>query len=106
MTAIKNPAGGPGVHSCNGEVRPHFNPKSTATEDQRQRLLDALRRGPKTSYDLRRLGLYQAPARVHELRHRFGYDIDTGYVTVTDRDGYTHPRCALYTLVSEPEGQP
>jgi len=76
--------------------------KSTASEAQRRRILDALRVGPKTSYDLRRLGCYQSAARVLELR-RQGYHIDTHPVTLIDRDGYAHPRAALYSLEGEPD---
>lgn len=78
----------------------HFSPFSTATEAQRQRILDALRTGPQTSYDLRRMGCYQAPARIIELR-RMGCEIKTEFVTLYDRDGFLHPRCARYHLVSE-----
>lgn len=76
----------------------HFSLKSTSTEAQRQRILVALRAGPKTSYDLRRLGCYQAPTRIIELR-RMGYDIKTELVALYDRDGYMHPRCARYSLI-------
>lgn len=82
-----------------------FSAKSTATEAQRERIIVALRRRPHTSYDLRRLGIYQAPARIKELRDRFGYVIATDLVTLVDRDGYHHARCALYTLLSEPDGE-
>ena len=76
--------------------------KSTATEAQRNRVIHALRIRPHTTYDLRRLGIYQAPARIKELRDRFGYVITTDPVVIVDRDGYHHARVALYTLVSEP----
>lgn len=90
-----------GVEAENQSNQPrHFSPKSTATEAQRQRILEALREGPKTSYDLRRMGCYQAPARIIELR-RMGYDIETELVTLYDRDGYLHPRCARYHLRGE-----
>ena len=79
--------------------------KSTATEAQRKRVIEALRMRPQTSYDLRRLGIYQAPARVKELRDRFGFGITTDPVVIVDRDGYRHARVALYTLVSEPEAR-
>lgn len=79
-----------------------FSAKSTATEAQRARIIEALRSGPKTSYDLRRLGCYQAPARIKELRDHLGYRIETIRVTLVDRDGYRHPRAALYKLLSEP----
>lgn len=78
-----------------------YSRKSTATEAQRARILDALRSGPKTSYDLRRLGCYQAPARILELR-RLGFDIRTELVDLYDRDGYLHPRAARYHLRAEP----
>ncbi len=76
--------------------------KSTATEAQRHRIIEALRIRPHTSYDLRRLGIYQAPARIKELRGKFGYIITTDPVVIVDRDGYHHANVALYTLVSEP----
>lgn len=76
------------------------NNKATASEAQRQRIIDALRTGPKTSYELRRIGCYQAPARIIELR-RMGYDIRTELVDLYDRDGYLHPRCARYHLECE-----
>lgn len=81
-----------------------FSVKSTHSEAQRQRIIEALRARNQTSYDLRRLGCYQAPARIKELRDRFGYLIDTVRVTLVDRDGYSHPRAALYVLRGEPEG--
>lgn len=79
---------------------------SMAAEVQRARAVEALRAGPKTSNDLRRMGLYQAPTRIFELRAR-GYDISSDPVTVVDADGYAHDRVALYSLISEPvkEGQ-
>lgn len=84
--------------------RREFSAKSTHSEAQRQRIVEALRRRPQTSYDLRRIGCYQAPARVKELRDRFGFEIQTSRVTLVDRDGYSHQRAALYSLVREPAG--
>lgn len=80
-----------------------YSAKSTASEAQRERIIEALRLSPKTSYDLRRLGCYQSAARIKELRDKYGYVITMERVTLYDRDGYMHPRCARYTLVSEPE---
>ncbi|MFC7410873.1 helix-turn-helix domain-containing protein [Hydrogenophaga atypica] len=76
--------------------------RSTSAEAQRDRIIRALRIGPQTSYDLRRLGCYQAPARIKELRDRFGYSILTKRVTLWDRDGWPHRGAALYVLESEP----
>lgn len=75
--------------------------KATDGSAQRQRILEALRRGPKTSYDLRRAGCYQCPTRVFELRLR-GYEITTSRVIVIDGNGYEHRQIALYELVAEP----
>lgn len=85
------------------ETQSHFTAHSTAVEAQRERILNALREGPKTSYDLRRIGCYQAPARVKELKDRFGYVIRTERVTLYDRDAFCHPGAARYHLDGEPE---
>lgn len=77
--------------------------KSTSTEAQFKRIIEVLRIRPHTSYDLRRLGIYQAPARIKGLRDK-GYHITTDPVVIVDRDGYRHARIALYTLISEPVG--
>lgn len=78
-----------------------FSSKSTATEAQHARILEALRTGAKTSYDLRCLGCYQAPARIKELRDKFGFNIETELVTLYDHDGYMHQRAARYHLRDE-----
>lgn len=98
----KTPAGGAAGAFRKTQSSTKFSGKSTASEAQRARIIEALRRRPQTSYDLRRIGCYQAPARVKELRDRLGYVITTDRITLVDRDGYSHPRAALYTLVSEP----
>ena len=87
---------------CATESRPK-KWRETKTEVQRSRLLQALSLGPKTTYQLRRLGLFQAPTRVSELRD-LGYPISTARVTVIDQDGYPHHRVALYAL-DEAKGQ-
>jgi hypothetical protein len=78
--------------------------KSTTGTAQRDRILAALRLRPHTSYELRRLGCYQAPARIKELRDWHGFDISTQRVTLVDQDGYSHAGAALYTLEREPAG--
>ena len=104
MTPEKTNATGQGGESgeaAKQNLHRQYSPKSTATEAQRQRILEALRIGPKTSYQLRRLGIYQQSTRIFELR-RMGYDIRTELVDLHDRDGYLHPRCARYHLRAEP----
>lgn len=81
-----------------------FSDKSTRAEAQQQRIIAALRSGPKTTDDLRALGCYQVSARVHALRHRLGYEIQTDLFDGYAADGYSHARMARYTLVGEPEG--
>jgi hypothetical protein len=74
-----------------------FSAKSSVTEAQHDRILDALGSGPKTSHELRCIGIYQVSTRILELRD-MGFEIYTARVTLHDRDGYPHPRCALYSL--------
>lgn len=75
--------------------------KATDGAAQRLRILEALRRRPQTSYDLRRAGCYQCPTRVFELRHE-GFEIKTSRVIVIDGDGFEHRQIALYELIAEP----
>lgn len=85
-----------------GRIELEHDFRSTTTEAQHQRILNALRTGPKNSHELRWCGCYQVATRILELR-RMGYVISTTRVPVTDAGGYLHPHCALYTLVSEAE---
>ena len=78
----------------------NYNPNSTATEAQLQRVLALLRIGPQTSHDLLKAGVYHPPRRIRDLRER-GHIISTERVTLTDRDGYRHCGCAEYALVRE-----
>jgi len=94
----ENPAA-TGFNATNKNTRVQFSAKSCATEAQRERIIQALRLRPHTSHELRRLGIYQAPARIKELRDRFHFNIETHRVNLVDVDGYWHPRCALYSLI-------
>ncbi|AOF86501.1 helix-turn-helix domain protein [Hydrogenophaga sp. RAC07] len=91
------------ANGASKETHINFTAHSTSVEAQRDRILTALREGPKTSYDLRRIGCYQAPARIKELKDRFGYVIRTERVTLYDRDAFCHPGAARYHLDGEPE---
>lgn len=79
--------------------RNHSSQKSTTSKAQ-QHILNALCSGPKTSYDLRRLGCYQSTTRIIELR-LMGVDIETELVDLYKRDGYLHPRCTQYHWIKE-----
>ncbi|WP_382321346.1 helix-turn-helix domain-containing protein [Hydrogenophaga sp. UC242_50] len=91
------------ANGASKEARIDFMARSTSGEAQRDRIVQALRSGPKTSYDLRRIGCYQAPARIKELRDRYGYAIRTERVTLYDRDGFEHRGAARYVLEAEPQ---
>lgn len=64
---------------------------------QRSLVLETLKLSPKTTYDLRRMGIFQPPTRIFELK-AMGYPIETSRVRVIDQDGYPHNGVALYTL--------
>lgn len=76
--------------------------RRTDTEAQRQKILTALRSGPKTTDQLRALGVYQVSARIWGLRAS-GYNIVTDLFDGYAADGLRHSRLGRYTLVSEPE---
>lgn len=100
----KAPAVGAARALKKSQLPPELSAKSTRTEAQRQRILDALRRRPHSTEDLRYLGIFQAATRIKELRDRFGFSITTSRITVVDREGYSHPRAALYSLDQDSDG--
>lgn len=77
--------------------------RSTTALAQQARIVDALRRGPKTTDELRAIGAYQVSARIFGLRAR-GYEIVTELFDGYAADGYSHARMARYTLAGEPDG--
>lgn len=79
--------------------------RSTDTEAQEQRIVAALRISPRTTDDLRTLGIYQASARIHGLRQK-GYDIATALYDGYSADGYSHKKMARYELLGEPPTNP
>ena len=86
------------------ESQVKFSNGSTATEAQRDRILNALKQRPHTSYDLRLIGCYQAPTRIKELRDNLGHCIETTRVVGVDNEGYTHRGVALYSLKAAADG--
>lgn len=85
------------------DIAAHDGCISTSIHDQYAFILKALRAGPKTTYELRRGGSFQAPTRIFELR-KLGHNIETKRVSVTDRDGFTHIGVARYELIAESGG--
>lgn len=71
-------------------VAAHYSHITTTGEAQRQRILEMLRTGQKTTLDFRRAGVMQSQTRIFELRAQ-GFDIPTvGRVTVYDDQGFPH----------------
>lgn len=73
---------------------------STSTEAQEQRILEALRAGPKSTDELRSIGAYQVSARIFKLR-QLGHNIHTELFNGIAADGQRHFRMARYSLISE-----
>lgn len=85
-----------------GAFQPPRKEGSSAVKDQERRIVNALKIRPHTTDDFRAIGIFQISARIWGLRAQ-GWVINTDRVTVVDRDGFAHPRAALYSLVSAPE---
>lgn len=78
--------------------------KATATHAQRARILALLAVRPHNTEELRQAGVYQVATRIRELRD-MGYDIQTSVrISLWDRDGFLHPRVAVYTLTGGHHG--
>lgn len=73
------------------------NEKSSSATAQRARILALLAAHPCTTEELRQAGVYQAPARIKELR-AMGHQITTARVSILDRDGFERRGVALYSL--------
>ncbi len=68
---------------------------------QLQRMLAGLQRYPISTAEAQRfMGIYDPPARVHQLRHRDGHDIETCWWQGQSEAGTTH-RIGLYTLMTK-----
>jgi len=77
------------------------NTKSTSAADQRQRILQRLRLAPATTIELREELDVLAPApRIFELRHNYGYEIDSIRVVDETMPGHKHS-VAQYALIRE-----
>jgi len=75
--------------------------KSTSAADQRQRILERLRIAPATTIELREELDVLAPApRIFELRHNYGYEIDSIRVVDETMPGHKHS-VAQYALIRE-----
>lgn len=70
-----------------------------SAEAQRKRLIDALRCGPVTTIEARRnLDILMPAARIHELKHRHGHNIQKYWIEQETDNGRKH-RVAKYVLM-------
>ena len=70
-----------------------------SAEAQRKRLIDALRCGPVTTIEARRnLDILMPASRIHELKHRHGYNIQKYWIEQETDNGRKH-RVAKYVLM-------
>ena len=80
------------------EPKPDSYFADLSAEAQRARLLDALRCGPITTIEARRnLDILMPAARVHELKHKHGHNIQTIRIRQQTDSGKLHS-VALYVL--------
>lgn len=80
---------------------PHLG---NSVEAQRARVLAALREGPITTMELRNQhDVYSPPPRIFELRHRFGFQIQTEWRWDVDPEGRRH-KVGRYTLIEGDQG--
>lgn len=69
-----------------------------SAEGQRARLLEAIKRGPLTTIEIRHdLDVMMPAARIFELRHHYGHNIEKVWVSRHTAAGNLH-RVALYVL--------
>ena len=82
-------------------ISPKYSERSTSTEAQIARLLEALRLRPHHTHELRRAGISHPAGRIQDLEHR-GFVIESSRTTTVDSDGFMHHGVARYALLSEP----
>lgn len=76
--------------------------ENTSGTAQRARLLERLRAGPIDTFTaIRELNIVRPGARINELR-ALGHKILTHRVSLTDDQGRSHGRMALYYLSTNP----
>ncbi|MDX8384432.1 MAG: helix-turn-helix domain-containing protein [Ghiorsea sp.] len=77
------------------------NKLQTNIKEQCNRLTAALHKEPMTTVSIRKnLDIMSPAARIFELRHKYGYEIDVRMVTDETYPNQKH-KVALYSLISE-----
>jgi len=90
------------AHLQNSKVSAFGDANNNNNVAQRQRLLAALQVAPISTIEARRdLDIMMPAARVHELRHKLGFDIDLVWTVQPTDSGKLH-RIGKYVL--HPEG--
>jgi len=86
--------------SCATTTKQHSNHSWNSTTAQCARVLNRLRDGPSTTYELsRKHDIYYPPARLMQLRKR-GHEIVTVWEQVITEAGVKH-RVGKYVLIKE-----
>lgn len=83
-----------------------YSRKSTATEAQYDRIDKAFDFTGKliSTLEFRKMGVIHPSGRIKEMNEKLGYYIPTVDLrTVTDDEGYQHPRIAFYELIDRPK---
>lgn len=83
-----------------------FSRKSTATEAQYEQIDRMFDYAGKliTTLDFRKAGIMHPSGRIKEMNERMEYYIPTVDLrTVTDEQGFAHPRIAFYELIERPK---
>jgi hypothetical protein len=97
MTTRNNKGRDPGKDATQKTTKRKFTDNSA--EAQRYRLLEVLKRGPLTTIEIRHdLDIMMPAARVFELRHNEGHNIEMHWVTRPTAAGNLHS-VAMYVLM-------
>lgn len=84
---------------------PRSELRDVSASAQCRRLLERMRTASINSFEIiEELNICRPSARIADLRAD-GYVIHTRLSDLVDGQGFKHPRCATYTLISEPSEQ-
>ena len=76
---------------------------NTSTASQRALVKALLRERPHSTLEFRAKGICAPAPRIKELKNR-GFEIVTSFRSEVDHVGIKHNGIAVYTLLSEPQG--
>lgn len=83
-----------------------YSRRSTATDAQYDRIDRAFDYYGKLicTLDFRKMGVIHPSGRIKEMNEQMGYRIEAvALLTVTDDQGFAHPRIAFYEMIERPQ---